>query len=109
MGPDNPQDSSGPSFSPNGRFWTRFEPFLMLSARLGPPGPGQGLAGRPWEPGRHTLFFLTNKKKTGFFNIRRGVGYPPLKIKKARLFFYSEGVRSQIGISGSPRNADLAH
>ena len=35
------------------------------------------------------------------------VGYPPLKIKNTQLFFYSEGVRSQIGISGEARNADL--
>ena len=30
-------------------------------------GPGQGLAVRPWQPGRHTFCFLTNIKKTRFF------------------------------------------
>ena len=33
MGPDNPQDSFGPSFRSNGRFWTRFGPFSMIWAR----------------------------------------------------------------------------
>merc|ERR1711966_451476 len=46
------------------------------------------------------LFFLTKKEKPGFVYIRRGVGYPPLKIKNNKYLFYSEGVRSQIGIPG---------
>ena len=33
MAPDDPQDSFGPSFRPNGRFWTRFGPFSMIWAR----------------------------------------------------------------------------
>ena len=35
MGPDNPQDSFGPSFRPNGRFSTHFGPNLMFLAPTG--------------------------------------------------------------------------
>merc|ERR1711966_410562 len=35
MGPDNPQDSSGPSFRPNGRFSIHFGPNLMFLAPTG--------------------------------------------------------------------------
>ena len=48
---------------------------------------------------RPILFFSHEIKKANFFYFRRGVGYPPAQQEKARLFFYSEGVRSQIGIS----------
>ena len=34
-GPDNPQDSFGPSFKPNGRFSTHFKPNLMFLAPTG--------------------------------------------------------------------------
>ena len=35
MGPDNPQDSFGPSFRPNRRFSTHFGPNLMFLAPTG--------------------------------------------------------------------------
>ena len=35
MGPDNPQDSFGPSFRPNHRFSTHFGPNFMFLARTG--------------------------------------------------------------------------
>ena len=104
-------DASGSSFSPNGRFWTRFGPFLMIWAGtdiwagLGPPGPGQGLAGRPW-PGPY-FFFPHEIQKNTFVLFSEGGSRPPRPAGKSPAFLFSEGVRSQIGISGSARNADL--
>ena len=93
-----PAEFHAPSFRSNGRFWTRFGPFLMIWARtdilggswtsrtglgtgleaqdqardwLGGPGLGQGLARRPWpRPARNA-----------------DLGFDPLRIKKkVRLF-----------------------
>ena len=124
--PERSWHASGPIFRPNGRFWTRFGAFLMIWARtdilggtwtsrtrpgtgleaqdqardwLGGPGPGQGLARRPWPSQAILFFFPRNKKKPGFFYFRRGVGSPPAKQEKAGLF-YSEGGKSQIGGGG---------
>ena len=53
MGPDNPQDSFGPSFRPNGRFWTRFKSFSMIWARtdiVDPTWTSRTRPGRaPWS------------------------------------------------------------
>ena len=73
---------------------------------LGGPGPGQGLARRPWPSQAILFFFPRNKKKPGFFIFGGGSATPPPNRKKPD-FFYSEGVKSQIGISGGARNADL--
>ena len=53
---------------------------------------------------RTILFFFSRiKTENGFFLFSEGVGYPPAQQEKAGHFFYSEGVRSKIGISGFAR------
>ena len=53
-------------------------------------GPGQGLAGRPWRPGRHTFLFLTNKNKLDFL-FSEGGRLPPSENKKSPAFLLFGG------------------
>ena len=84
--PERSWHASGPIFSPNRRFWTRFGPFLMIWARthiLGGTWPGQGLAGRPWDQPRdwpgglaQPILFFSHEIKQNYF-----VSFPRARAK----------------------------
>ena len=78
----------------------------MIWARTDTVGPTWTSGTRP-STGREALApvhtFFPHEKKKSFFLFSEGGRLPPSENKKAGVFFYSEGVRSQIGISGSAR------
>ena len=101
--PERSWHASGPSFSPNGRFWTRFGSFLMIWARTDILGgtwtsrtrPGTGREAqdqaRDWPGGpgpAHTFFFPTNKKNAGLFLFSEGGRLPPRPAGKSRTFIF---------------------
>ena len=115
--PERSWHASGPIFRPNRQFWTRFGPFLMIWAQpdifggtwtsrtrpgtgleaqdqardwLGGPGPGQGLARRPW-PSQAILFFSHEIKKKRFFFIFGGGSATPRQTGKSQTFFLFGG------------------
>ena len=96
--PERSWHASGPIFSPNRRFWTRFGPFLVIWpeptfwAGLGQAmdWPG-GLGTRPgtgWEAlaARPAYFFFSRIKKRAFLFFGGGSGTPPPSRKKPDFF-----------------------
>ena len=56
--PERSWHASGPSFTPNGRFWTHFGPFLMFLARLENQVWAKTWPGTPNQACRFRNFFL---------------------------------------------------
>ena len=88
--------ASGPSFSPKGRFWTRFGSFLMIWARTDILGGTWTSRTRP-RTGREALAWpilfclIAQKKEPDIFYFRRGVSYPPPSRNKPDFFLFGGG------------------